>query len=66
MEFDDVYLLDCQKNQLQSPADKNRLYVAATRAKETLTFVFNCSYYQSTPILDIIKENEECFDMEKR
>ena len=65
MEFDDVYLLDCQKNQLQSPADKNRFYVAATRAKETLTFVFNCHYHQSTPVLNVIKENEEYFDMEK-
>lgn len=66
MEFDDVYLLDCQKNLLQSPADKNRFYVAATRAKETLTFVFNCSYYQSFPVLNVIKENENCFDIERK
>ena len=66
MEFDDVYLLDCQKNLLQSPADKNRFYVAATRAKETLTFVFNCSYYQSFPVLNVIKENEDCFDIERK
>lgn len=66
MEFDDVYLLDCQKNLLQSPADKNRFYVAATRAKETLTFVFNCNYHQSVPVLNIIRENEEYFDMEKK
>lgn len=63
MEFDDVYLLDCQKNNLQSPADKNRFYVAATRAKETLTFVFDCEYNQSYPVLDIIKKNEDYFDI---
>ena len=65
MEFDDVYLLDCQKNLLQSPADKNRFYVAATRAKETLTFVFNCNYSQSFPVLDVIKANTDCFDIER-
>lgn len=65
MEFDDVYLLDCQKNTLQSPADKNQFYVAATRAKETLTFQFSCLYSQSSPVLNVIKENEDCFDIER-
>lgn len=65
MEFDDVYLLDCQKNTLQSPADKNQFYVAATRAKETLTFQFSCLYNQSSPVLNVIKENEDCFDIER-
>ena len=65
MEFDDVYLLDCQKNSLQSPADKNQFYVAATRAKETLTFQFSCLYNQSYPVLNVIKENEDCFDIKR-
>ena len=65
MEFDDVYLLDCQKNTLQSPADKNQFYVAATRAKETLMFQFSCLYNQSLPVLNVIKENEDCFDIER-
>lgn len=65
MEFDDVYLLDCQKNILQSPADKNQFYVAATRAKETLMFQFSCLYNQSLPVLNVIKENEDCFDIER-
>lgn len=66
MEFDDVYILDCQKAILQSSSDKNRFYVAATRAKETLTFVFNCKYFQSCPVLNVIKENEDCFDIERK
>lgn len=66
MEFDDVYILDCQKAVLQSSSDKNRFYVAATRAKETLTFVFNCRYFQSCPVLNVIKENEGCFDIERK
>lgn len=66
MEFDDVYILDCQKAILQSSSDKNRFYVAATRAKETLTFVFNCRYFQSCPVLNVIKENEDCFDIERK
>lgn len=65
MEFDEVYILDCQKNLLQSPSDKNRFYVATTRAKELLTFVFACDYAQSFPVLNVIKQNENLFEVEK-
>lgn len=65
MEFDDVYILDCQKNLLQSPTDKNKFYVAVTRAKEKLTIVFSCDYRQSFPILNVIKQHEDLFDLEK-
>ena len=65
MEFDDVYILDCQKNLLQSAADRNKFYVAITRAKENLTFVFSCEYTQSFPVLNVIKQNENLFDLEK-
>ena len=66
MEFDEVYLLDCQKISLISSAEKNRFYVAVTRARETLNFVFNCDYFQSCPVLNVIKENENCFDIERK
>lgn len=65
MEFDDVYILDCQKNLLQSAADKNKFYVAVTRAKDNLTLLFSCEYTQSFPVLNVIKQNESLFDLEK-
>lgn len=65
MEFDDVYLIDCQKIDLNTAFQKNQLYVAATRAKENLTFVFDCNLQQSFPVLNIIKEHADCFDMQE-
>ena len=61
MEFDEVYLFDCQKMPLNTPADKNKFYVAVTRAKDKLSFIFNCSYDNNCPVLDVIKEHENLF-----
>ena len=63
MEFDDVYLLDCQNSLLQTETDKNRFYVAATRAKETLNLVFSCTYESSCPVLEVVKNNESLFEI---
>lgn len=63
MEFDDVYLLDCQNSSLQTETDKNRFYVAATRAKETLNLVFSCTYESSCPVLEVVKNNESLFEI---
>ena len=61
MEFDEVYLFDCQKISLNTPADKNKFYVAITRAKDKLSLIFNCSYDTNCPVLDVIKEHETLF-----
>lgn len=61
MEFDEAYLFDCQKMPLNTPADKNKFYVAVTRAKDKLSFIFNCSYDANCPVLDVIKEHENLF-----
>lgn len=61
MEFDEVYLFDCQKMSLNTPAEKNKVYVAVTRAKDKLTFIFNCSYNYNCAVLNVIKEHESLF-----
>ena len=61
MEFDEVYLFDCQKMQLNTPAEKNKFYVAATRAKDKLLFIFNCSYDYNCAVLNVIKEHNALF-----
>ena len=64
MEFDVVYIFDCQKVKLSSDGEKNQFYVAATRAKEKLSFYFDCNCNDSYPVLDVIKNNKELFDIE--
>ena len=61
MEFDEVYLFDCQKMLLNTPAEKNKFYVAVTRAKDKLTFIFNCSYDYNCAVLNVIKEHDSLF-----
>lgn len=63
MEFDDVCLIDCQKCKLDTPSQKNRMYIAATRAKDRLSFVFDCDRRQSCPVLQVINEHMDCFDI---
>ena len=61
MEFDEVYLFDCQKMLLNTPAEKNKFYVAVTRAKDKLTFIFNCPYDYNCAVLNVIKEHDSLF-----
>ena len=61
MEFDEAYLFDCQKLLLNTPAEKNKFYVAVTRAKDKLTFVFNCLYDYNCAVLNVIKEHHSLF-----
>lgn len=65
MEFDKVYIFDCQKIKLNTAAEKNKFYVAATRAKDTLTLVFDLQYDDNCPVLDIIKNNESLFNISR-
>lgn len=61
MEFDEAYIMNCQKLDLNTPADKNKFYVAVTRAKDKLTLTFNCSYDYNCAVLNVIKQNEALF-----
>lgn len=65
MEFDDVYLFDCENFDLDTPMNKNKFYVAVTRAKDELTFVFDCEKNEDSDINNIIYEHEELFDFEE-
>ena len=66
MEFDKVYIFDCQKIKLNTAAEKNKFYVAATRAKDTLTLVFDCQRVDKCAVLDVINNNESLFEIVER
>lgn len=61
MEFDEVYLFNCQKIVLNKSSDKNKFYVAITRAKDKLSLFFDCSYDCDYDVLKVIKEHEDMF-----
>lgn len=63
MEFDDVYIFGCNKAKLSNDSERNQFYVAATRAKDKLTFYFECRSDAKCPVLDVINENRDLFDI---
>lgn len=63
MEFDDVYIFNCQRVALSTPSEKNSFYVAVTRAKENLTLVFDGN--TDSPVMKIVNNNEGLFEIQK-
>ena len=66
MEFDDVYIFNCQNVSLGTDAGKNQFYVAVTRAKERIYFYFDCLPENKYPVLDIVNANKELFKFEEK
>ncbi len=64
MEFNEVYLFDCQAMRLNTPAEKNKFYVATTRAERGLYLYFDCSRGSNCPVLKKIRENQNLFDID--
>ena len=64
MEFDDVHIFGCQKIHLTRDDEKNKFYVAVTRAKKSITFYFNCNRSDRYPVLEVVENNKNLFRIE--
>ncbi len=65
MEFDKVYLVDLENFSLHSETNKNSLYVACTRARDELSFVFISSDYRNSDVGKKLTENSSMFEEAK-